>query len=277
MKSVGVAIKAIALWAVILVAGMATGMLFHWDAVPQKVDVINPLIALAIVDTIVAVVLTILAECMRLRGWRLGLVLALILFVVETALSSIEVLAFNNDLNIPKSIVVNGLLSSLLRDLIVAVVIALLWRKGAFEPAPRLQGLVWKPPVIAVLYIVAYFIAGILIVLPNPAAKAFYSHWPQIDPLRLLILQFGRGLVWCLMAFLLVRNLRAPAWVAAILTGITFAVLMGDVLLLPNAYMPWPVRCVHLVEIGASNVVFGIIAGLILLSGAKARSAADRP
>ncbi len=270
-------IKAAVLAIVLLAAGMVAGLPFHWDVVPAAKGEPWPIFTgLVLVAVIGAGVLTVLAERTRWRGWKLGLALALVLFLIESGLSEIEAAAFNNDLKIPLAMLVNGTASSLIRDLIAGVAIALLWRKGDTSPARLLRGLWWKPPVIAVVYFVCYFTAG-LWAFAQPATHSFYVHGPQISLVFLSELELGRGLVWCIPAYGLARGLRGPGWSIALLTGMAFSLLMADQLLLPNAFMPWPVRCVHLAEIGVSNLVFGCLASLVWISGSTSRSSADRP
>lgn len=262
-------IKAAVLWAVLLGAGMVGGMPFHWDvAPPLKGEPWPGWAGLIMVAAIGAVLLTVLAERAKIRGWKLGVVLGLVLFAVESGQSEIEAVAFNNDLKIPLSLIINGTLSSLIRDAIAGIAIALLWRTGETASAPGLPGLWWKPVVIAVLYLVCYFAAG-LWAYSQPVNHAFYVHGPQMSLAFLAELELGRGLIWSALAGMMVCCLRGPGWLAALLTGITFSVLMAAQLLLPNPFMPWPLRCVHIIEIGVSNLVFGFLAGRLWLSGRK--------
>jgi hypothetical protein len=53
-----------------------------------------------------------------------------------------------------------------------------------------------------------------------------------------------------------------PETVLAI--GLLFAVVMNAQLLLPNPYMPEPVRMAHMVETGSSNFIFGAFIGWLL-------------
>jgi len=270
-------LKAAVLAVVLLAAGMIGGMPFHWDAVPPlKGEPWPGWAGLLMVAAIGAILMTILAERATVRGWKLGLILGIVLFAVESGLSEIEALAFNNDLKIPLSLIVNGTLSSLIRDSLAGVAIALLWRTGDAATPAKLHGLWWKPPVIAVLYFVCYFAAG-LWAYAQPVNHAFYTHGPQMSLVFLTELELGRGLIWSALAALLAWCLRGPGWSAALLTGVTFAVLMAAQLLLPNPFMPWPLRCVHIVEIGVSNTVFGFLAALIWISAPKARSSEVRP
>ena len=50
-----------------------------------------------------------------------------------------------------------------------------------------------------------------------------------------------------------------------LLVGLAFSGFMIPDLLLPNPFMPWPVRVAHIVEVGVSNTVFGVIAAWLLL------------
>jgi hypothetical protein len=50
----------------------------------------------------------------------------------------------------------------------------------------------------------------------------------------------------------------------ALAIGLLFAVVMNARLLLPNPYMPEPVRMAHLVETASSNFIFGLFTGWLL-------------
>ena len=158
--------------------------------------------------------------------------------------------------------------AGLVRDALAGGAIALLWR-GESGTSLRLRGPLWKAPVIAAFYVVCYFTAGALIAWKSAAVRAFYAHVGQIDPGFLTGLQFCRGLIWCALAWLLARGLSGPAWRTALLVGLAFSGFMIPQLLLPNPAMPWPVRSVHMVEVGVSNFVFGAIAAWLLQLGAK--------
>jgi hypothetical protein len=63
---------------------------------------------------------------------------------------------------------------------------------------------------------------------------------------------------------LLVRYLSGASWRVGALVGLAFGGFMIPDLLFPNPIMPWPVRSVHMVEVGISNLVFGIGAAWLL-------------
>ena len=227
--------------------------------------------ALILVALIDAAILTALARNMGLRGWALGLALGSVLFLVQTGLSLIEAIMFNNDLKMSPKLLGATAIAALVRDAIGGIAIALMWR-GPGAPGSSLRGLAWKLPAAAFFYLFCYFAAGQLIAWQSAEVRAFYAHIGEIDLAHLAGLQIARGLVWGGLAWLLARSLAGPDWKAALLVGLAFAGLMAPVLLFPNPAMPWPVRWVHMVEIGVSNFLFGLIAAFVLRHGARRKS-----
>jgi hypothetical protein len=267
-------VKTVVLWAVLMAGMVAGGLLLFQGAPPIPAD--GPLDAgqaMLVVNAGVALILAWLAERMRLRGLSLGITIGVALFGIETVMSLIEAVVFNNDLKMSMDSVWKGALSNLLRDVLVGAAIAFMWRGQSVEAAPVLRGFAWKFPVIAVLYVVCYFVAGAFIAWQSAEVRAFYANIGDISLPYLLTVQFVRGLMWAGIVLLLVHALRGSLWEKALLSGLAVSVLMDLQLLYPNPVMPWPVRSVHMVEVGVSNFVFGVLAVAILLSGAKARSA----
>jgi hypothetical protein len=275
MKRLGMgAVSAVVLWVALMLAQVAGGMLFMRGVPAFTHD--GPLDsgqAAAVVAAVDAVLLTLLAGGMRARGPALGLQLGALLFGVQTLQALIEAVAFNNDLHIASAILLATAAAALLRAALAAGAIALLWR-GRAEAGLALQGLAWKAPVIAAVYVACYFTAGAQIAWRSPEVRAFYAHVGQIDAGFLISLQFARGLLWCALAWLLARGMPGPSWRTALMTGLAFSCFMIPELLFPNPAMPWPVRSVHMVEVGVSNFLFGAAAALILLSRIRAGAAA---
>lgn len=256
--------KTILLWMLLVVAQSVAGVLFFRDFAPFPSD--GPLDAgqaLLLVNLIDAIILVLLAGRARLRGWALGLMLGGLLFGVQVFQAEIETLMFNGDIHMSRGLLVAILWSGLLRDALAAIGIALLWRgRGALDA--QVEGLAWKAPAIAILYVFCYFCAGQMIAWQSADVRTFYAHVDLIDQTGLLALQFGRGLIWSGLAWLVLRSLSGPVWRTALLTGLAFSGLMIPQLLFPNPLMPWPVRAVHMVEVGISNFLFGALAIWIL-------------
>jgi len=258
--------KAILLWILLVVGQSVAGMLFFRDFAPFPSDgPLNEGQALLLVNLIDAVILVLLAGRARLRGWALGLMLGGLLFGVQVFQAEVETLMFNGDIHMPGALLMAILWSGLLCDALAAIGIALLWR-GRGELGADVEGLAWKAPGVAILYVFCYFCAGQMIAWQSADVRAFYAHVGLISQTGLVALQFGRGLIWCGLAWLMLRSLSGPVWRTALLTGLAFSGLMIPQLLFPNPLMPWPVRAVHMVEVGISNFLFGTLAIWILCS-----------
>ncbi len=261
--------KVVALWTTLALGQIITGaVLFRGTPTFAGDGPLGAGQAVLVVALIDAIILILLAQRMRLRGWALGLVLGGILFAIQTGLSLIEAIMFNNDLHLSSAMLGATGIAALIRDALGGVVIALMWR-GQSDAGWRVRGLVWKAPAAAIFYVFCYFAAGSLIAWRSAAVRAFYAHIGQINMSHLVLLQIGRGLIWCGLAWLLVRSLSGPAWKAALLVGLAFAGLMVPELLFPNPAMPWPVRSVHMVEVGVSNFLFGLITAFVLRLGVR--------
>jgi len=264
MKPVlNIAGKGALLWIILLVGQTIGGLIFFRNAAAFAKDgpfgAGQALLAASLID---AVILTLLAARSAWRGWRLGGALAILLFGVQIVQPLVETLIFNRDVHMPASMFTATALCGLVRDMIAGGGIALLWR-GKSEPAPHVPGLGWKMPAIAALYVLCYFTAGQFIAWQSPDVRTYYAHVGQID-LALVMMQFGRGLGWAALAWLLSRGTQWRPVPIALLCGLALSGLMIPLLLFPNPYMPWPVRAVHIVEVGVSNFAFGVLAGCLL-------------
>ena len=80
----------------------------------------------------------------------------------------------------------------------------------------------------------------------------------------LIPIQIVRAMCWVVLALPVVRSLKGQWQETALAVGLLFAVVMNAQLLLPNPYMPEPVRMVHLVETTSSNFIFGLLIGWLL-------------
>ncbi len=132
-------------------------------------------------------------------------------------------------------------------------------------PSRAVHGLVWKLPVLGVVWTVLFVLFGALVFLPlaraiDPVAAAAYGATDV--PAWVLPFQVIRGMLWVALALPLVRSLRRDAvW----LTGALFAVLMGANLLLPNDLLDPRLQIAHAAEVAVENFAFGAFAAWLLL------------
>ena len=80
----------------------------------------------------------------------------------------------------------------------------------------------------------------------------------------LIPFQIVRAMCWVALALPVVRMLKGKWPETALAIGLLFSVVMNARLLLPNPYMPEPVRMAHLVETASSNLIFGVFVGWLL-------------
>jgi hypothetical protein len=246
--------KFAAVWLALIIGQIAGGVigqiLIHAATPAFKPDgPFDLMTAMLISSGLYALVLSAMASQMRWGFRGRAISLFILLYVLESLLSEIEAIYFNTYLHMSNSLLVSMAVGAAIKAAIVALVCAALWRGGG-QPVERFSGLAWKIPAIIPLYVVFYFGAGALIAWQSADVRAYYAQGFHIDQGQLALLQVGRGLIW------------------ALLTGAAFSVLMALPLLYPNPLMPWPVRQVHLVEVGVSNFLFGVVVSLLLLWGA---------
>lgn len=259
------AAKAAALWAALIVGNVAGGLLVTLPAPSaQAADgPLGPGQALLLVNALFALVLAALAQRMAGPAWQRAASLFAILYTAETLLSAIEGVFFGAYLHMPAGL--QGAVAAINAIKSAAVILAVFWLwRGQGPAATAPAGLAWKLPLIAPLYVVFYFGAGFLIAWQSEAVRAYYLNGAGIDNQAVALLQLGRGAIWAGLAWLLARSLSGSAAARGILAGIAFAVFMDAPLLYPNPFMPWAVRQVHLVEIGVSNFLFGLLAVWLL-------------
>ncbi|HMG97198.1 MAG TPA: hypothetical protein VK565_12920, partial [Gemmatimonadaceae bacterium] len=95
---------------------------------------------------------------------------------------------------------------------------------------------------------------------------AFLVHMGTVvrDRPWLIPFQIVRAMCWVALALPVVRMLKGQWQETALSLALLFAVVMNAQLLLPNPYMPEPVRMAHLVETASSNFIFGWLVGWLL-------------
>jgi hypothetical protein len=154
--------------------------------------------------------------------------------------------------------------SILLRQVLVAASLSLAalaitgkWREGDHKPAVALTLTPMRLAAASIGYLVLYLTAGMLVF---PFVKDFYAT-RALPPLAMLVLlQLARGLLYVLYVW---PWLRLAPRRAGIVLGLIYAVLGGVAPLLAdnNPYLPRAVRIPHLVEVGVSNFLFGMVVG----------------
>ena len=229
-----------------------------------------------------ATVLSYLILRSRWTGWRLAATVFFVFYGVATFMPQIESAVFLTRLPpglLPRLFLMGALIAAPFS--LVAVLIL-----GKRRPAPadahtssRLimprSEWAWKLVVIALAYLILYFTFGYFIAWRNPAVPEYYggtdpgSFLPQMgtvlrDTPWLIPFQIVRAMFWVALALPVIRMLKGQWQETALALGLLFAVVMNAPLLLPNPYMPEPVRLAHLLETASSNFIFGMLIAWLL-------------
>jgi len=242
----------------------------------------SPLDILVVSATHVLVVGWIIRNS-RWTGVKLAAALSLAYYGTQTFMAQIETWYFLSEITVDPEMLSGLFLMGLFPSLIFIPVATLILGKEYGEPddasyveeMPVIQWF-WKLGLIAVVYVVLYFMAGYFIAWQNPAVRAFYGggdlggFWQQMSNNLdfypgLLPFQLLRGVLWALFVLPVIRMTKGPAWKTGLLVGMLIGVLFNIGHIMANPFIPdASVRLSHLVETASSNFVFGFILTWIL-------------
>jgi hypothetical protein len=229
----------------------------------------------------------------RRTGWALVWTMIAVFFGVQSLMPQVESWIFQAysgyAAHLPAAMIPRIVMAGLLHAFLwipLAVRILGRWRgeAGAGAPPPLTAALrSWRLPLAAVAYVIVYFLFGHYVAWRSPAVRAYYrgtdpgSFWLQMgvvlrDTPWLPLAQVLRGAAWTLLGVVVLRSMRGSLTEKALAIGALFAVVMTAGLLLPNPYMPYDVRMVHLLETSSSNFLFGVFVGWLFGRGRAAAS-----
>ena len=231
--------------------------------------------ALVAVCFLNAVVLAYVIARSRWSGWRLVAMTFVVLYGVTTVMPQLESAVFITRLpagTVPRLFLMGAVIAALFAP--PAVLVMGKMRRGGEAGAANARlsmparEWAWKLAAIALAYLVLYFGFGYFVAWQNPAVREYYGGGElngfaaaMIDTVRdrpwLPAFQVLRALLWAALAAPVIRMTRGRWWEAGLSVALLFAVVMNAQLLLPNPYMPEPVRMTHLVETASSNFLFG--------------------
>ena len=272
--------------AYLITLGVAYGLLI--PAVPAdptaSQSFLSPALAPFVMTALHTAVMGWLILRSRRSSWGLAAVMTAVFFGVNTLMPQVESWLFQVSSSmashLPAEMIPRIVLAGLMHACLwipVAVWILGRWKSdGAAERSPRpslaasLKG--WKLPVAAIAYVFVYFLFGYYIAWRSPAVRAYYggtdpgTFWEQFrgvlrDSLWLPLAQVVRGALWTVIGVTVLRSMRGGVVEKALAIGALFGIVMTAGLLLPNPYMPYEVRMVHLLETASSNFLFGVFVG----------------
>ena len=123
---------------------------------------------------------------------------------------------------------------------------------------------IWRGVLGIFIYLIFYIGAGMILQATYPDLMSFYEgKLPAVDVM--ILTQFPRGLLFVLVAILMLRTLKLPQIKKALLIGLVFSIIGGIApLISPNEFMPENIRMVHGIEVGISNLLYGMTLAYLL-------------
>lgn len=287
MRAASIALRVIALTVILFVCfALGSGIAMRGSVVPAPQGG-SAALSLIAVCALEAAVLSYLVLRSRWSGWRLVLAIMAIFYGVATFMGQIESAVFLTHL--PAGMLPRLFLMGVLIAVPASVAAVFVWgkMKSALDPSAArnqrpsgpltmsVSEWTWRLAVIAVAYVILYFTFGYFVAWRNPAVREYYggadpgSFFAQManvirDTPWLVPFQIVRAMCWAAIALAVVRMLKGDWRETALALAVTFSVLMNAQLLLPNPFMPEPVRMAHLLETASSNFLFGLIVGWVL-------------
>jgi hypothetical protein len=227
-------------------------------------------------------------------GFKLLFAILTLHFGITVFLTHIESILFLNLLVqiIPKEIlpylIIDSSISAVLFSILVITVAGKWKMKNDKTQKPKLNMNVYewsiKLVILGILYYCIYTLFGRFVMIPIAGTEAFNNYYSGLADhtgltvtVGMLIFQFFRGVIWVLISIPLISMLKGNKLETTIVVGLSFAVLIGINLLIPNPYMPENIRMAHFVEVMTSNFLFGIIVSYVLMKKIGTQSNQEIP
>jgi hypothetical protein len=248
----------------------------------QAASLLGPLLAYTF---LISLVTAWIIESSRWRGLKLIAALVFTFYGLMTVISQIETIAYLRAKMPPgliKNLFVMGVVVAFLFVPLAVLIMGKI--RGPEQPhaerALALKSEAVRFSILAVVYVALYYLFGYYVAWQNPEVRLYYSGTTELKSLYqqmlsnvtgtpwMLPFQFGRGLLWALFAYPVVRmlNIRRieTAGIIAALFGVgSFALLM------PNPLMPASVAHSHFWETLSCDLLLGAIVGWVLAHDAR--------
>ena len=247
--------------------------------VPSEPGLLNEGVGMVILGIINTVLIVGLIVTSRWNGWRLALSLAFAYYGAFTFITQIETWHFLTEITVSPGLLPRLFIMGLSIPIVyipLAILICQKWKKkdiatNNYYMVLPFKQLLLKFGVIAVIYLIIYWLAGYYIAWQNPELRAFYGNPGEIEPFfahtlaticktpGLILLQLARGILYAIIAMPIILGSNVKPWITGLLVGFLFAIPhLGHIL--PNPLMPIAsVRLSHMIETATSTFVFGLI------------------
>lgn len=260
-----------------ILGSMAIGDLM--PEVPSEPGLLSEEIGMVILGIINTILIVGLILTSRWNGWRLASFLALAYYGAFTFITQVETWYFLTETTVSPKLLPRLFIMGLSIPIIyipLAILICRKWKKrDVATENPNMimpfKQFLLKLGVIAIIYLVIYWLAGYYIAWQNPELRAFYGSPGEIEPFfthtfatfsktpSLILLQLVRGMLFAIIVMPIILGSNVKPWLSGLLVGFLFAT-PHLVHILPNPLMPIAsVRLSHMIETATSTFVFGLI------------------
>jgi hypothetical protein len=229
---------------------------------------------------LISLVLAWIIQNSRWRGLKLIAALTFTFYGLMTFITQIESLVYLRAKMPPGLIRQLFVMGAVIAVLFVPIAVLVMGKvrgpqepsiEGKFTPASHAA----RFAILGLVYVVLYYLFGRYVAWQNPELRLYYTGSTELtsffQQMRstvvsmpwMLPLQFGRGLLWALFAYPVIRMLKATR----VETACTIAALFGVwsfVLLMPNPLMPASVAHSHFWETLWCDLLLGAIVGWVL-------------
>lgn len=241
----------------------------------QAASLLRPLLAYTF---LVSLVTAWIIQSSRWRGLKLIAMLVFTFYGLMTFISQIETIAYLRA-KMPPGLIKNlFVMGAVVAFLFVPLAVLIMGKiRGPEQPhaerVPSLKSQVARCGILAIVYVVLYYLFGYYVAWQNPEARLYYSGTTEVKSLYqimrstvtgtpwMLPVQFVRGLLWALL--LNTRRIETASIIAALFGVWSF------VLLMPNPLMPASVAHSHFWETLWCDLLLGAIVGWVLAADAR--------
>jgi len=238
----------------------------------------STLVLLLILAVVEILVLSLVIRRSNASGLALIAFTAFSYYGVKTFQSQIEAWYFAEPLGIPTDMFPGVFFSPIPFTLMIVALAVLVLGKGKKSHTDQTQNerlkmspRSWagKLSLIAVVYIVLYFVFGYVIAWQNPELVNTYdsaTNQAVFNITRMIPFQFMRGILWGLLALPILKYNKGSRLETALVLGLMLSLPLSIGLIFPNPFFPdASVRMSHFVEITSSNFIFGLLITRIML------------
>lgn len=279
-KVIILSLKVILLITIMFISMAVSSILIGVKHGPESTEnTVIPVLIYCILNTII---LTLFIVKSKLRSYKLVAVSFIIFWGTQYFMTQIETLYFNSAVKMPLEELIRNVTSGAIYIFVFSLLAVLILGKFKGETNFQYSNLKIKTIIISaipnmillsIVYVIIYFVFGYFVAWQFADVRyyytgsthiiSFFTHMSSQDPV-IISFQLFRGILWSILAIIIIYSLGIENWLTYITTGLIFSILITAPLIFPNSYMPVSVRIGHSFELSTSMFTFGVVSVIIL-------------